>query len=73
MDKEAFKKRNNEIWNSWVGGIISSIFGVYSVYLGFNVDWANLFGRVILILFGIFLQIPLGYFKIYKLIKGENN
>ncbi|MCG2718812.1 MAG: hypothetical protein L6408_08275 [Nanoarchaeota archaeon] len=73
MDEKKFKKINNTIFNTWIGVIIYSILGGYFIHLGFTADWADLWGRVILILLGIFLQIPLGYFKIYKLIIGEND
>ena len=70
MDEEEFKERNQKVWKTWTGGLISSCFGLASVWYGFNSD-TTFFGRTILILFGIFLQIPLGYYKIYKLIMGE--
>lgn len=58
------KEKRKEIWESWVGGIISSVIGVASVIIGSTADWLNSFGRVIFILFGVFLQIPLFWFKI---------
>jgi hypothetical protein len=42
------------------------------VGVGIFGEEVTIFGRIIFILFGIFLQIPLGYYKIYKLIIGED-
>lgn len=70
MGAEEFKEKNREIWKTWTGGIISSVIGLTSIYAGINHD--TFFGMALLICFGLFLQIPLGYYKIYKLIVGED-
>ena len=65
VEIEEFKEMNKNIWETWIVGIVSSAIGITSIRYGINIE-TNLFGKILLVLFGIFLQIPLGYFKIYK-------
>lgn len=71
MDNELIREKGSAIWETLTGEIISSIIGLASIFAGFFITGIALIGNVILILFGLILQIPIGYFKIYKIITGK--
>lgn len=54
-----------EVFDSWITDLISSILGGFLIYYGFYGD-LEIYGRIICILFGLILQIPTVYFKIYQ-------
>ena len=64
MVEEEFKKKNKDLLDSWVSDIISSFIGLASVGLSLAkvFDWR---GNIALLIFGLALQIPIIYYKIY--------
>ena len=70
MDNEDEKSKVEEIFNSWIADIISSAFGIALITYGSTAN-ILLSGKLICIIFGGILQIPLVYFKIYQAIFGD--